>query len=148
MSHPPSNRRRGAQPGNTNRLKHGLYSRRLSPPADNQASSPAEMPDPKFQLALARRRLAQLLGQQESASPEDWLSYERGILHYLSFISSLWWKSVRHAPPKAIDLSEHDGHPFVGMLDSLRLLDPDAVADASTDLFPIRTSDPGSADCP
>lgn len=148
MSHPPTTRRRGGQPGNINRLRHGLYSRRLSTPAQDRAASPTETPDPRFQLALARRRLAQLLDQQESALPHDWLSYERGIAHYLSLISSLWWKSVRPAPSNPINLSQHDGHPFVSMLESLHRLEPEAAADANLDLYPIRTSDPGSENDP
>lgn len=148
MFHLPSTRRRGGQPGNINRLRHGLYSRRLSAPAPDRAASPSETPDARFQLALARRRLAQLLDQQESALPHDWLTYERGIAHYLRLISSLWWKSVPAAPSRSIDLLQHDGHPFIGILESLHLLEPGADADASLDLRPIRTSDPDSANYP
>ncbi len=87
MTHASSTRRRGGQPGNSNRLRHGLYSRRLFPDAKDPSSKGA--PSLRFQRDLARRRLVQLLAQQERASLRDWLSYERGILHYLKLIIAL-----------------------------------------------------------
>ncbi len=134
MSHRPSVRRRGGQPGNSNRLRHGLYSRRLAPVGGSL--------DADFQIALARRRLAQLLDRQEaSSSPRDFLSYERGILHYLSLIICL--QESRSVPGRLTDLypTERDGHPFVGVLDSLHLLDEDADATSEPAEKPIRTSE-------
>ena len=133
MSRTPTGRRKGGQPGNTNRLKHGLYSRRLTPDFDQL--------DPRFQLTLARKRLAQLLRQQESASPHDYLSYERGILHYLSLISNLWQQSVRPARSAGLDLLASDGHPFVGILESIHSLSTQVTDDQLNPPGAIRTSD-------
>ncbi len=136
MSHPPSTRRRGGQPGNLNRLKHGLYSRRL-------ASTPA---DPKFELTLARRRLAQLLQKQESASLRDYLSYERGILHYLSVIIALSQSAVRSRPsaridpPQSTDPIDGDGHPYAGIMESIRPFNTEAPGDSQASGLGIRTS--------
>jgi hypothetical protein len=148
MSHPPSSRRRGGQPGNINSLKHGLYSRRLAPPTNSLAASLTERLDARFQLALARKRLLQLVCRQEAASIHDWLSHERGILHYLALIRDLAQETL-HAPLlNSIDPREHDEHPSVGMFESLRLLDAELLGDPQTDGLPIRTSKRHSGSCP
>ncbi len=126
MSHPFANRRRGGQPGNTNRLRHGLYSRHL-------ASSSGSV-DPGFQLALARKRLLQLLERQSSASPRDWLSYERGILHYLQLIIRL------KDDPAACTLSYlEEAFPSASLLDLDEFGSP-STADQYPPQDPIRTS--------
>lgn len=56
-------RRRGAQPGNTNALSHGLYARHLSPQqrqdlVDARELEPADLDQ---EIALLRARLAALL---------------------------------------------------------------------------------------
>jgi hypothetical protein len=43
----------------------------------------------ELQLALARARLKALLEKQNAATPKDFLSYERAILHYLEHITVL-----------------------------------------------------------
>ena len=88
MPRPATGRRRGGQPGNTNRLVHGLYSRRL-PPDLRPNLNPRTQMDPEFEIALARVRLVRLIRAQQSASPRQWLSYERAILAYLRRIGSL-----------------------------------------------------------
>ncbi len=134
MSHRPSLRRRGGQPGNTNRLRHGLYSRRIAPIGGAV--------DRHFQNALARRRLAQLLDRQEACtSPRDFLSYERGILHYLSMIIYLRQSRTFPGPPTELYPTERDGHPFVGILDSLHLLNEEAEPTSEPAERPIRTSE-------
>jgi len=92
--------------------------------------------------------LAQLLDQQESASPHEWLSYERAVARYLHLIASLRWRSFRTAPSIAIDLSQGDGHPFTGILESIHVFEPEDAADPTPDLRPIRTSDPDSENYP
>ncbi len=141
MSHPPSPRPRGAQPGNLNRLKHGLYSRRLAP------TSPP--PDPGLQLALARKRLAKLFQMQESASsPREFLSYERGILHYITLILALTRGTLRPLPfpriyaPRRIPSIDGDGHPSASMLEAAPIVGSASSLDALTGLKPVRTSLP------
>ena len=88
MAEAITGRKRGAQPANTNRLKHGLYSRRIAP-ADSVIKAPPRIPEPMFQIAFARKRLARVMRLQVRAPIDQWLSYERCILHYLSLIASL-----------------------------------------------------------
>ncbi len=146
MSNPPSPRRRGGQPGNLNRLRHGLHSHRLT------------RSEPGFQLAWARKRLAQLLQKQESAAPHDYLSYEAGIVYYLSLIIALARQPLRdkeielglgHQPlpdgqvdaPPGREPVAGDGHPFVGILESIHRWNerfPDA---ATSTQMPVQTSD-------
>jgi hypothetical protein len=80
------NRKRGAQPGNTNNLKHGIYSRHMSIQADDDIQA---MPDDqnRDELALARARLVACLEKQASAPPDQWLIYERSIAQYLAAIA-------------------------------------------------------------
>jgi hypothetical protein len=60
-AHPiPLKRRRGGQPGNTNALRHGLYSRRLSP-ADLSRLGLTPGPALPRQIALLRSSLRELL---------------------------------------------------------------------------------------
>ncbi len=82
----PSPRRRGAQPGNTNRLKHGIYSRHISVQVDQDIQDMSEDRN-QDELALARTRLIACLDKQRDAPPEDWLFYERAISHYLMAIA-------------------------------------------------------------
>ncbi len=133
MSHTPTGRRKGGQPGNTNRLRHGLYSKRLSSPETTP-------PNYNFQLTLYRRRLAQLLSRQEHATVRDFLSYERGILQYISLILEL--RRSTSLPPEALssDLIDADGHPSYILLDNLG---PDEAVASNLPLpstYPIRTS--------
>lgn len=140
MSQPPSQRRRGAQPGNVNRLKHGLYSKRL-PQHPEAPSSPRTTADPEFEIALARVRLLQLLERQESASPDDWLSYERAVLHYLGMITSLIQANVRRKrrwPGLETLLQSLGRHPtesqFDAILDSNLIRTSEAPREDSRDL--------------
>ena len=89
----PAPRRRGGQPGNKNRLKHGLYSKQISPEETRELESmPLDMSE--FELALARVRLKTCLERQQTAPPENWLSYERAIAHYLRLITSLTYRNA------------------------------------------------------
>jgi hypothetical protein len=115
---------------------------------DQPGHHSTERLDPRFQLALARKRLLQLVRRQEATSIHDWLSYERGILHYLALIRDLAQETL-HAPLlKSIDPREHDGHPSVGMFESLSLLDAELLGDPKTDGLPIRTSKRHSGNYP
>lgn len=133
MTHSATTRRRGGQPGNSNRLRHGLYSRRLFPDQKG-ASSSTGGPSLRFQRDLARRRLLQLLAQQEGASLRDWLSYERGILHYMKFIialsqaANLRVDQMRAMPPSA------------DVLTSVHQLDSEIPEELHNPVEPIRTS--------
>lgn len=132
---PPTStrRRKGGQPGNTNRLRHGLYSKRLLSPA-------AESPSYESQLTLYRRRLAQLLARQEHASITDYLSYERGIIHYVSLILDLKRAGLTGSALAAADLAAGDGHPSRDLLDRIGLPERDGTGSSGTARYPIRTS--------
>lgn len=92
MSRKPTGRPRGGQPGNQNRLKHGLYSKQVSlEDSDLLETMPVDLIE--HELALARVRLKTCLDKQLSAPPEDWLTYERAIAHYLGLIVSVIHKN-------------------------------------------------------
>jgi len=80
--HRRTGRRRGAPNGNTNALKHGLYSTHI---AVIEEAALAGSPDP---VSLLRLRLKYCL-EQQAAHPDQWFSYEHAILHYLRYIISL-----------------------------------------------------------
>ncbi len=84
----PTGRKRGGQPGNTNRLVHGAYSRHISVEIEHGLDS---MPEDQNnnELALARSRLLACMDKQQAASPGEWLSFEYAIQKYLHDISRL-----------------------------------------------------------
>ncbi len=90
-------RKRGAQRGNTNALKHGLYSEHISslngPHGEHQLDA---MPPDKndSELALVRVLLKDLLKKRETASGQEWFKYERAIEHYLDKIISMTHKNA------------------------------------------------------
>jgi hypothetical protein len=86
-------RPRGAPPGNTNALKHGIYSQYISLSEDQELDP---MPPDKNQdeLALARVRLKNCLEKQQACPPDQWLDYERIITYYLRLIVSLTHKNA------------------------------------------------------
>ncbi len=133
MSPASAGRRKGGQPGNTNRLRHGLYSKRLLSPA---ASSPTY----QSQITLYRRRLARLLMKQEGASISEYLSYERGIIHFVSLILELKRAAWTGSALRGNDFNAGDGHPSHDLLDPIRLPDHAATRSAQTSPEPIRTS--------
>ncbi len=94
MSHKPSTRHRGGQPGNQNRLKHGLYSKQVSM-EDREQLDTMSVDLTRNELALARVRLMTCLEKQLSASPEDWLGYEKAAAYYLNVIVSLIHRNAR-----------------------------------------------------
>ncbi len=134
MSQTSTARRKGGQPGNTNSLRHGLYSKRL-------LSAQAPAPSYDLQLNLYRRRLAQLLARQEHASVRDYLSFERGILQYISLILELKRWSVMDPDPSPSDLADGDGHPSSALLEDPESEDGGNTSFLARSLFPIRTSD-------
>ncbi len=85
MARKPTGRRRGGQPGNHNRLLHGLYSKR-DPPGPQQAIPLLNRTDTS--LALVRARLKTVLYKQ-AADPEHFLSYERATQYYFNLILRL-----------------------------------------------------------
>jgi len=89
----PLPRRRGGQRGNHNALKHGIYSRHISLQNDEQLAPMSEDKYPD-ELAMARVRLTTCLLNQAAAPPEDWLSYEKAVLHYLDKIVSMIQKNA------------------------------------------------------
>jgi hypothetical protein len=84
----PTGRRRGGQPGNHNRLTHGLYAKQ----PDIRSTLRLErlgLNRNELTIALARVRLNELLEKQAAADPKEFLTYERAILHYLGLITRL-----------------------------------------------------------
>ena len=81
-------RRRGGQPGNTNRLIHGRFSRRL-PRKLTWPDNPRTGHDPDFEIVMARVHLVQLLEAQQRAPTTQWLSYERAVIDCIGLIVSL-----------------------------------------------------------
>lgn len=104
MPRKPSGRRPGGQPGNQNRLIHGIYSKQVSIEDSAQLETmPSDLTEQE--LALARVRLKTCLDRQLSAPPEHWLTYERAIAYYLRLIIS----SIN----KNATLREHGGDDAV-----------------------------------
>lgn len=91
--HRRTGRRRGAPNGNTNALKHGIYSQYISV---SEEAGIQVMPADKNQdeLALARVRLATCIQKQLECPPGRWLDYERIIAYYLRIIVSLTHKNA------------------------------------------------------
>jgi len=88
MSRRPTGRKRGGQPGNQNRLKHGLYARHL--PVRRQLHlETLGLNRDELAIAVARARLKSLLDKQAAADPKDFLSYENAIFAYLCHITRL-----------------------------------------------------------
>jgi len=90
-------RRRGAQPGNTNALKHGLYSRTLSPQAQDlfdtaRRLSPTDLTE---EIAALRAKLAAL-------SPHQLAAFYSGA----SLLARLITQQHRMSPAQAQNLSE------------------------------------------
>lgn len=113
MSPTSTGRRKGGQPGNTNRLKHGLYSPRIA--------NALVDPDGSIRIALIRRRLLALVRKQDGASLRDLLSLERGIAHYVSLILALSREMALPPLPDPDVLQDAAGLPFAALLRSLDL---------------------------
>jgi len=112
MSPQSTGRKRGGQPGNQNRLKHGLYEKQVSiEDGDLLESMPADLN--KHELDLARIRLKTCIEKQLSATPEDWLGYERAISHYLQLIASLIQKNT-------LLTKERGGDAFITVMEMIR----------------------------
>ena len=83
----------GAPVGNTNALKHGLYSRHISIQDDVELDS-MSLDKSEHELSLARVRLKECIARQQSASDEDWHKYEKAISRYLTIIVNLTNKNA------------------------------------------------------
>jgi hypothetical protein len=104
-------RRAGAQPGNSNALKTGLYSELVTVRDDTDSSSmPRDQSDQE--LALARIRLKELILEQRQAPPEQWLSFEKAIQHYIDRIANITHRN-------AIFGQQH-GAAFTTVMDMIR----------------------------
>ena len=88
MSRLPSGRHRGGQPGNHNRLKHGLYARQLAVRHELSLER-AGLNRSEMSIALARVRLKRLLEKQQASDAHDFLAYERAIQYYIDLITRL-----------------------------------------------------------
>jgi len=110
MPRSPSGRRRGGQPGNTNRLVHGLYSSRI-PREISAAPDYGTTSDPDFEIALARVRLVQLIRAQQAAPAGEYLTYERAVINYIGLIVSLTEAAARR---------RRNGPELEAILNSLR----------------------------
>jgi hypothetical protein len=89
----PTGRNPGAPKGNTNALKHGLYTSYISL-SEQEALEPMLLDKSDDELSLARVRLKRCLQKQEEASPDKWLDYERLIVAYTHLIVSLTHKNA------------------------------------------------------
>jgi hypothetical protein len=88
MTYKPTGRKGGGQPGNKNNLKHGIYSQHISVQDVEQVDAmPLDINNDE--LTLARVRLKDCILKQQSAPPEDWLSFEKAINAYLSKIVAM-----------------------------------------------------------
>lgn len=90
-------RRRGGQPGNTNALKHGLYSRTLPPAAQEALVQARRLPvaDLSQEITALRARLAAL-------SPYQLAAFTSG----LSLLARLVATQHRLSPSQAQNLSD------------------------------------------
>ncbi len=86
-------RRRGGQPGNHNRLRHGLYARQL-PAGLLGPLNAAGLDRSELSIAVARARLKLCLDKQ-AADPVHWLSYERAVQYYLKQLAVLVHRNGR-----------------------------------------------------
>lgn len=113
----PPARRPGGQPGNTNAVRHGLYSRHLATGAlqalqEAQALAPADLSQ---EVALARAHLAQLVAADGITADAVRLGLE-----IVTRVSS---RHHRQSPRATADLAQH----LTAVLNSLgdQLLPPD-----------------------
>ncbi len=114
MTRKPTGRRRGGQPGNHNRLKHGLYARKLSIGNELRLERLGFNRN-ELTIAVARARLKRLLELQGAAGPADFLPYERAILYYLDLITRLVHRNM--------DLRLRTGIPSEDLHDLVRILE-------------------------
>ncbi len=94
MPRKPTGRRRGGQPGNHNRLKHGMYARKLPIELELWLERRG-LNHNHLDIDVARARLNQLLAKQAAAPPRDYLAYERAIQYYLDHITRLLHRNAR-----------------------------------------------------
>ena len=88
MTYKPTGRRPGAPNGNTNHLKHGIYSRHISV-EDNEELDTMSQVSPTAELALARNRISKCLEKEGSISGAEWAVYERAISYYITQINNM-----------------------------------------------------------
>ncbi len=88
MTYKPTGRKGGGQPGNKNAIKHGIYSQHISI-QDDEEVGPMPLDHNDDELAFARVRLKDCILKQQSAPPEEWLSYEKAITVYLAKIVAM-----------------------------------------------------------
>ena len=109
---PKASRKPGGQPGNQNRLVHGIYAKQLSSEDSEMLESmPVDLTE--HELALARVRLKTCLDKQLNSAPEDFLTYERAIAYYLRLIATL---VQRNAAIKA----NSPGDAFITVMEMIR----------------------------
>jgi hypothetical protein len=93
MTYKPTGRPRGAPLNNINHLKHGLYSHHISV-KDDEENCPMSEDKTSDELALARVRIKSILDKQGSVPPEEWLSYEKAVSHYLGQVITMLHKNA------------------------------------------------------
>ena len=116
MSRKPTGRKRGAQPGNHNRLKHGLYAKRLPVEHELRLERLGLNRNPHT-IDWIRVRLNRLLEQQEAAPAKDFLTYERAIQYYLNLLTRLIHRNRRLSRRTGIASAELG--PLLAMLKDL-----------------------------
>ena len=112
----PTGRRRGGQPGNHNRLKHGLYAETV-PDRHLIRLHRLGLDRSELPLALARARLKSLLVAQQSAPAKEFLTYERAIQFYLAHISRLLHRNLDFY--YATGIPSHQLHELLEILKDL-----------------------------
>jgi len=88
MARKPTGRPPGAPLNNINHLKHGLYSHHISV-MDDEDLVPMSEDKTTDELALARARIKMCLDKQGSVSPQEWLSYEKAVSHYIGQVITM-----------------------------------------------------------
>ncbi len=114
MPRRPSGRHRGGQPGNHNRLTHGLYAKKL--PLEQELRLEAlGLNRHHLTIPLARTRLNRLLTKQAASSDRDFLTYECAIMYYINLIARLIHRNKRLRARTGIPSAD-----LVAVVDKLR----------------------------
>ena len=92
MARKPTGRPPGAPLNNINHLKHGLYSHHISVEDDEEDCAMSE-DKTSAELTLARVRIKKILDKEGSVSPEEWISYEKALSHYLGQVITMLHKN-------------------------------------------------------
>jgi hypothetical protein len=98
---PKSDRKKGAQPGNTNAIKNSIYSR-FTAVVDSDELAAMPRNNWNHELDLIRSQIVDRLGKRESALDEELsIKYDTGARHYIQMtIDALIQNSNRRLSEK------------------------------------------------